>query len=695
MNKVDGYVVIEARAATDKFEKQIQDLEMKYRRKEIDMEFTDKDLYDSKSLLDEMNTSLEKQQKEYAEINKQIKEQENIINRIKNTPSDFKTYEGRLAYNSLQEQSSRASSEIYRLVQKQILILDEIKKQNDAIVEQELKVEKISAKYEKQKVDLEDITQKITNIQAEQDQVNTTVTKSEFNFGKLLRKVTGVGLAVLGIRSAYNFVRNAMNSVLAGNETLSKQFEGMKQSLYGALAPVIEKIVNLLRTLMAYMNYIWQRLTGHILFAEKGTLNTSKNLASGAKSAKEINKQLASFDEANVLSTNQSSGGGIGGGGDSGNYDIGLSKIKIPSWLEKFMDWVDEHPTLSKILFGLAAFTLFGGWKLAGGILSTITTLLGGGAGAGATGLIGILGTMLLIAGTVIICKITYDQVKKAIKSYQEMREAQKEANETTESSMKKSGEKQRQILEETMLLDKDNEQRKKNIETIKSLIEIDDQFVYETLDGRKTQKAAEEEYKKQLGQTVLAFDSLRQSGELTEEEQYEYYKLLKTYLTPEQIANAEQLGLTAQEAYHLRDGFEELNKKYKTQYDADMKPAHDAFNNFINQTKNTLQKPIQVKLSADIEILTDKVKKALGVYHASGGIVNLPGRGVPVTHYAGEAGREGLVPMDNESQMALLGSEIAKRVTINLTNVTEMNGRTISKELKKISNESDFAFNR
>lgn len=43
---------------------------------------------------------------------------------------------------------------------------------------------------------------------------------------------------------------------------------------------------------------------------------------------------------------------------------------------------------------------------------------------------------------------------------------------------------------------------------------------------------------------------------------------------------------------------------------------------------------------------------------------------------------------------MSELGREIGKNVLVNLTNITEMNGRVISRELKQVQSEQDFAYN-
>lgn len=75
----------------------------------------------------------------------------------------------------------------------------------------------------------------------------------------------------------------------------------------------------------------------------------------------------------------------------------------------------------------------------------------------------------------------------------------------------------------------------------------------------------------------------------------------------------------------------------------------------------------------------------------ARGGIVNNPGRGVIMGNYvAGENGAEAVLPLTDDT-LQRLANMIP--ITVNLTNT--MNGRVISRELKKVQNENDFAFNR
>lgn len=80
----------------------------------------------------------------------------------------------------------------------------------------------------------------------------------------------------------------------------------------------------------------------------------------------------------------------------------------------------------------------------------------------------------------------------------------------------------------------------------------------------------------------------------------------------------------------------------------------------------------------------------------AKGGIINMPGRGVPVGGaIAGERGAEGVIPLTDSQQMSLLGEAIGRYITVNANITTTMNGRVISRELQKVQNDSDFAYNR
>ena len=129
---------------------------------------------------------------------------------------------------------------------------------------------------------------------------------------------------------------------------------------------------------------------------------------------------------------------------------------------------------------------------------------------------------------------------------------------------------------------------------------------------------------------------------------------------------------------------------------------------NLLNNLKTIVNKKWTFTLSSDMTALNNKlqpfrtkVKQLFGISLprlAKGGIINQPGRGVPIGYgqaIGGENRAEGVIPLTDSQQMQLLGEAIGRYVTINANITNTMNGRVISRELQKINNANDFAFNR
>ena len=79
----------------------------------------------------------------------------------------------------------------------------------------------------------------------------------------------------------------------------------------------------------------------------------------------------------------------------------------------------------------------------------------------------------------------------------------------------------------------------------------------------------------------------------------------------------------------------------------------------------------------------------------ATGGIVNYPNRGIGIGGaIAGESGAEGVIPLTDSQAMETLGQAIGKYITINANIVNSMNGRILSREIKRISGQQAYASN-
>ena len=79
----------------------------------------------------------------------------------------------------------------------------------------------------------------------------------------------------------------------------------------------------------------------------------------------------------------------------------------------------------------------------------------------------------------------------------------------------------------------------------------------------------------------------------------------------------------------------------------------------------------------------------------AKGGIINLPGKGVPIGGaIGGERAPEGVIPFTDSQQMALLGEAIGRYITVAPTIPVYVGNRLVMREMRRIENEDNFAKN-
>ena len=138
------------------------------------------------------------------------------------------------------------------------------------------------------------------------------------NIKNAISKVAKLALSVFALRSAYIAVRQASSTLATYDKQYGANLEYIRYALAQSIAPILQWIVNMAGTLLKYINSILSALFGINLFGKASANNFQKMKAGAggtAKAAKEIKKQLAGFDEINMLSDQSDSGGGGGGGG--------------------------------------------------------------------------------------------------------------------------------------------------------------------------------------------------------------------------------------------------------------------------------------------------------------------------------------------------------------------------------------------
>lgn len=180
------------------------------------------------------------------------------------------------------------------------------------------------------------------------------------SMSSIVKKVAKWSLAIFSVRSAYMLVRQAVSTISQYNEQFATDLEYIRYAMASSLQPVIERIVKLVQTLLTYINYIAKAWFGINLFASAKSFEDMKKSSSGvAKNAKEINKQLSSFDEMNILNEN----GKVSSAGNSitaPSFDLtNWGDIEVPGWIK----WIADNKeivlgTLAGIATAIAAIKI-------------------------------------------------------------------------------------------------------------------------------------------------------------------------------------------------------------------------------------------------------------------------------------------------------------------------------------------------
>ena len=684
---MDGWVTIGTRLDSKQLDKDLKNEERRLREYEKEAE----KLTTKKAKIEVEVEKYEEAKQKIDEINNQISELEAQQKKL-----DVTTSEGAAAYREM-------SDKIAQLW-------------NDA-GEYELQVERTNEEYTKTKAELDEINTKIQENVKNQDLVKNNIkqisekleqTKNLQNISRgldnignstsrVIRKVGQWALAIFGIRSAYMAVRQAMSTLSEYNTELANKISNIRLVLATALEPIVNRILSLVITLLSYLNYITKIFFGIDIFARASELSTNKmakDLASGAKSAKEMKKQLAGFDEMNVLQDNDTSGGG-GGGGGAKTPEFDIPEVDVPQWFKDIVDFIEKHKDeILSFLAGLITFLKVAGplieafgLKLGlikalgigvaiAGIVYAVQSLLKylknptfenlgkiiTGIGIAVTGVAIAFGAwpVALIAALVAVVGliVTYwDKIKgffqdKVIGWFENKKESVKKKFGAFGLALFTTAE--NFIIMIVNIFDG-------QIKALKELFDGIILFIKGVFTG---------DWKKALEGLKQIFSGV--------------WNGLKTIVVNVWNFIKATVGNMAHATAEAFSGI--------------IKGAINGVFWFIENLINGFIRDINLVIGLINKIPGVSLGKLRTIHItrlAKGGIINQPGQGVPVGGaVAGERGQEGVIPLTDSQQMALLGQAIGKYITINANITNTMNGRVISRELQKIQNESNFAFN-
>ena len=665
---MDGEITIGTKLDTDKFDRQISQLEKKMKKEEDKKIIIDAKLGSQQQELDEARQKADA----LADAYQRLKEAQNKVSTGQATPKEFTTFQDlQSTYGSLEKLGIQ---------------FDKALTKQDAI---EQKVAQTKYRYDEINSKVSEYKQKIESVKMQKQVSDVEKLKSGFNnvgssIQGAVKHVARLALGIFGIRSAFMFLRRASSDLASYDQQYATNLEYIRYALTQMIAPVLQWIVNLAAKLLGYINAIMQAWFGINLFSRGSaeSFQKMKKATSGvSKAVKEIKKQLAGFDEINML-TDQSDTGTSGVGMPS--FDLSAMQGEVPPWLQ----WIiDNKDLILSILAGIAAGLLaiklgatgiqaLGIGLMVTGIIYTIQSLLDylkdpswenfgkviQGIGIAIVGLGILIGNVpLIVAGAIILIVGTIIKYWEEIKAFLQ----------GGIDWLKGKSDWVHQMFGDTIGNIYDT--FVKNLQLILNWFDMTFKNIKQILDGiiqfvkgvfTGDWKMAWEGVKKIFG---AIWDWIKNT--------------LKTVL---QIAWNTVKGIASRVGETISNVFKAI------------------VNGVLSAIERVLNSPIRAvnRLIGVINAVPGINLSTLPTFNLPrlkvGGIINMPNKGTMVGGAAigGEAGREGVIPLTDQQAMAELGAEIGRNVVVNLTNITKVGNRQIAREIKQINAEQEFAFN-
>lgn len=715
---MDGWITLGTKLSTDKFDRQITQLEKKMKKAEEKKISLEADITFKKNDLDEQRKKVKELEKDLRELKKIEKDgiSKNFLD-FKNLASKYGSNTQDFSSDILSKQVEKATAQEDKLRMK----LDEVKQKHYDINQQ-----------------VKEYKQQIEGVKLQKHQADISKMKNGFkDMGKSIQnaigKVAKLALGIFALRTAYTMLRRASSELATYDPQYAANLEYIRYVLTQAIAPVLRTIVDFAMQLLQLINMIVNALFGVNLFAS-GSAESFRKMKSSAggisKAVKEIRKQLTGFDEINIL-TDQSDTGTSAGAGGVSMPSMDLSKLQgePPAWMQWILGNGKELISIlggvagaiatikvGKLLKSLGVIEKLPIGKIAGiglaigGIVYAVMSLLeylkdptwenfGGifeGLGVAILGVgLAISSLPVAIAGiAVLIHGIIMENWDKIKKTWQKGIDWIWEKGEEVQDFLdKKLG----WLPEKFGAVGK----------IIKGLIQGAILLITSIIGSamETALKIFDKIYggiKKVVDGIILIF-----KGDF-----FEGIKLVAQGLLD--IFIGIWMGIYRKFIW-VWETILNLFKRGGQIFDGIKEGIVSIFKTIVNGLISGINKVVATPFNALNGVL-NKIKgiEILGAKPFSGfwgwnpipvpqipklkvgGIINMPNKGTMLGGMAigGEAGREGVVPLTDQQAMAELGAEIGRNVVINLTNITSMNGRTLSREIKRITGQQDFAYN-
>lgn len=673
-----GWLKFKVGADSSEFDSKIKSFKNKMEEADVKAKNLEKDMSDTKEIISNMTNLLN-------QLNNGLLTEEQIIEKV-----NYLSKNGfDISYNGNIEETTEQLKQITEFY------LPGFQAQ---LQEQEEQYEKINKQADLYKM-------KIKEAESEHYKLGDITKRSLDSIGNsvegVIKKFVKWGLAVVGIRSVMSLIRRSMSTLSQYDNQLSSNLEYIRWALAQALKPIVEWIMKAIVTIIRLVNTLIYRLFGVNLLADATPekFKKAKDQLSKAKDeAKELKKELAGFDEMNILGDNTKASK------DTISTDLpsfDLSKLftdkELDELWEKIKKKVDD--VIDYIIKKIEE------WKKNNSFTKGIADFIDIG--------LGILNPNVeqnVVQAGVDVGAFFIEGFKERIS---EKPTAEQEVIEKILNPMKEKMEKffiekpVEIVLTVNKIIDFCNDIKK----------QIADFFVKNAIDIVLNKASlAFSIIKPGLSSLITGANSFLKNNPLN----IDISKIISAFTG---------LPGKAKEAWKgIKNAFGGVDSFFKTTFSDAWQGVLKVFNKngtiFVGIKEaitNVFKKAVNGIFDGIDKVINKPFEEINGVFNsirstnvlgvkpfsfikknmiptvklpklATGGIINMPGRGVAL---GGELGPEGVIPMTNKSAMELLGRTIGEYVTINANITNNMNGRLISRVLREVNSQQDFLYNR
>lgn len=362
---MDGALRIKTRIDNSEVDKDIKNLEDKMKKLQ-------KDNQNQSNKEREFQAEITQYKQMCAEADRYNEE----LKRLEQTKKEIFQDDTNLAVSVDSKEYSNIKTQIEQVRSKYEQITKEIDKQSPKIEKVYNQLEKVKTKQAENNEKIKEYNNRIEEIQY--GNINSSVNTIAKSTTNLIKQIMKWGIALFSVRSAYNFISRLANTYLSENEDVANKISSIWGTIAEIIGPVVEYISNIVAKAVGYLAVFIKALTGTDIIANRN----AKAIKKQALAQKELNKQMETFDEANVLQDTQSE---ISSGAQSAIFETPELNPEIVEKIQEFADKVKE---------------LKERWDELSPVMKTILALLGTagllGLLTGKVGLVGAIGSVIL-----------------------------------------------------------------------------------------------------------------------------------------------------------------------------------------------------------------------------------------------------------------------------------------------------------